>query len=66
MAIIPGIVGRRGRDVCWTKGDVPHATDFTNGNNALFNVLAPATVKDEVPVGAGYDITPNWTLEERG
>jgi long-chain fatty acid transport protein len=39
-----------------------HATDFTNGNNALFNVLAPATVKDHVAVGAAYDISPNWNV----
>jgi len=39
-----------------------HASDFTTGSNALFNILAPATVKDHLTVGAGYDITPNWTI----
>lgn len=39
-----------------------HATDFTNAQNALFNILAPATVKDHLSFGAGYDITPSWTV----
>ncbi len=39
-----------------------HASDFTNAQNALFNVLAPATVKDHIAFGGGYDITPAWTV----
>lgn len=39
-----------------------HATDFTNGTNLMFNILAPATIKDHASVGASYDITPNLTI----
>ena len=39
-----------------------HATDFTTAKNALFNILAPATIKDHITFGVGYDITPSWTL----
>lgn len=39
-----------------------HASNFTNAQNALFNVLAPATVKDHIALGIGYDITPAWTI----
>jgi long-chain fatty acid transport protein len=40
-----------------------HATDFTNSDNVTFNILAPATIKDHASIGAGYDITPNWTID---
>ncbi|MBF0355402.1 MAG: outer membrane protein transport protein [Alphaproteobacteria bacterium] len=37
-------------------------TDFTKGDELLFNVLAPGTIKHHLSVGASYDITPNWGL----
>lgn len=40
-----------------------HATNFTTGDNATFNILAPATIKDHASVGAGYDIDANWKLD---
>ena len=39
-----------------------HATNFTTGGNALFNILAPATPQNHFSVGAGYDISPNWNI----
>ncbi|CAA6603159.1 Outer membrane protein transport protein [Rhodospirillaceae bacterium LM-1] len=35
-------------------------TDFTKNDELLFNILAPATIKHHVSLGASYDITPNW------
>jgi long-chain fatty acid transport protein len=37
-----------------------HGTDFQNGDNNMFNIVAPATEKDHVSVGGTYDITKNW------
>jgi long-chain fatty acid transport protein len=39
-----------------------HASNFTTAQNALFNILAPATIKDHLALGVGYDITPNWNV----
>jgi len=39
-----------------------HNSDFTKGNNAMFNILAPATPTDHASIGATYDITPAWDV----
>ncbi len=39
-----------------------HATDFTDNNQLLFNILAPATVKDHVTAGLAYALNKNWTV----
>lgn len=39
-----------------------HATRFTGGDQVLFNVLAPATVRDHVSVGFSYSLATAWRL----
>jgi long-chain fatty acid transport protein len=39
-----------------------HATDFTNNDQLLFNILAPATVKDHLAAGASYKLSDAWTV----
>lgn len=39
-----------------------HGSNFTTAQNALFNVRAPATTKNHIALGVGYDITPNWNV----
>lgn len=37
-------------------------SDFTKGNEALFNMLAPATIKHHASVGFSYAIDESWGL----
>lgn len=39
-----------------------HATDFTKNQEVLFNVLAPATVKDHVALGMTYRLSDRWSV----
>ena len=39
-----------------------HGSNFTTAQNALLNILAPATTKNHIALGVGYDITPNWNV----
>lgn len=44
------------------RGGISYATDFTEDNEVLFNVLAPATIQWHLSVGASYKVTDNWGI----
>lgn len=44
------------------RAGVSHATDFTDGDQVLFNILAPATVKTHVGAGFTYKVNPAWSI----
>lgn len=44
------------------RAGASHASDFTDGQEVLFNILAPATIKTHVGVGMTYRITPKWSV----
>ncbi len=44
------------------RGGVSYATDFTDGDEVLFNTLAPATVKWHASVGANIKLRDNVSL----
>jgi len=44
------------------RGGVSYATDFIDGNEVLFNVLAPATIRWHASFGASYKMDNGWEL----
>ncbi len=47
----------------WTlRGGLSYATDFSDGPNAVINILAPATPKWHASLGATYKLSNGWSL----